>query len=133
MKDHTVKNTDERKLFRPSDMILIVILLAAPIIYFLAAEASGNNGTYAEISHDGEIIASVALDTDGVYSYPSAGEMEFTVADGGIRVSKSDCPDKVCMGAGKLCRVGDTAVCVPNRVVVTVHGERGGDVDGVVR
>ncbi len=124
-------NTGERKLFRLQDIIPIVIMLAVPIVYFLAA--SGKDGAYAEISRDGEVIAAVPLDSDGVYSYPQTGEMEFTVSGGGITVSKSDCPDKICMETGKLCRAGDTAVCVPNRVVVTVYGESGGDVDGVVR
>ena len=126
-------NSGERKLLGPLDIIPIVILLAAPIIYFLAGAASGKDGAYAEISRDGEVIAAVSLDTDGVYSFPQTGEMEFTVSEGGITVSKSNCPDKICMGTGKLCRAGDTAVCVPNRVVVTVYGESGGDVDGVVR
>lgn len=112
-------------------MFPIIILIALPIAYFLAAPR--NNGTYAEISCNGELIASVSLDKNGVYSYPMTGDMEFTVSDGGICVSKSNCPDKVCMDAGMLSRAGDTAVCVPNRVVVTVYGQMDGDIDGVVR
>lgn len=127
------KNTDGRKLFRPSDMIPVIILLAVPVIYFLAGAVSENDGAYAEISRDGEVVAAVPLGMDGVYSYPLTGDMEFTVSDGGIRVSRSNCPDKTCMETGRLCHTGDIAVCVPNRVTVTVCGEKDGDVDGVLR
>ncbi len=133
MKRNPDNITSGRKLFRPADMIPIIILLAVPIIYLIAAAASEHDGVYAEISCGGEIVGTVSLDKDCVYSYPLTGEMEFTVADGGIRVSKSDCPDKVCMGAGLLSRAGDTAVCVPNKVVVTVMGKSDEDIDGVVR
>ncbi len=136
MKKFSEKDPDGRKLFRPADIIPIILLLAAPLIYFFAGAAAENDGAYAEISCGGEIIGTVDLDINGVYSYPRTGEMEFTVSDGGIWVSKSDCPDKICMNTGRLCRAGETAVCVPNKVVVTVRGKNGKDaedIDGFVR
>lgn len=133
MKKFSGKDPDGRKLFRPADIIPIILLLAVPLIYFISENVAENDGAYAEISCDGEIVGTVSLGINGVYSYPRTGEMEFTVSDGGIWVSKSDCPDKICMDTGRLCRAGDTAVCVPNRVAVTVCGESDEDIDGVVR
>ncbi len=136
MKKFSEKDPDGRKLFRPADIIPIILLLAVPLIYFLVGAAAENDGVYAEISCGGEIIGTAALDINGVYSYPQTGEMEFTVSDGGICVSKSDCPDRICMMTGRLCRAGETAVCVPNKVVITVRGKNGKDtedIDGFVR
>lgn len=48
--------------------------------------------------------------------------MEFEIADGGVRVKSSDCPDKICVKTGLVSHEGMSAVCMPNRVIVTVEG-----------
>lgn len=60
----------------------------------------------------------------------------FELADGRIRFVDVDCPDKLCEGFGWLDSAGEIAVCMPNRVSVTVI-ERSGlsaeEEDGIVK
>lgn len=42
------------------------------------------------------------------------------VEKGRIRFKEADCPDKICVKTGWLEKPGDTAVCLPNRAVVTI-------------
>lgn len=60
----------------------------------------------------------------------------FELADGRIRFVGVDCPDKLCEGFGWLDSAGESAVCMPNRVSVTVI-ERSGlsaeEEDGIVK
>ena len=49
--------------------------------------------------------------------------------DGSIAVISADCPDKDCVKRGWLRRPGDSAVCLPNRLVVRISGKT--EVDGV--
>lgn len=45
----------------------------------------------------------------------------------GVRVVRSDCPQQICMAQGWRKRQGETIVCVPNHLVITITGgERGG-------
>lgn len=37
---------------------------------------------------------------------------------GGIAFSRSDCPDQICVAAGRLSRAGESAACLPNRVFI---------------
>ena len=37
-------------------------------------------------------------------------------------MSEADCPDKVCMGMGKISRNGEFIACLPNRLLVVVEG-----------
>lgn len=39
-----------------------------------------------------------------------------------VRFSASSCPDQVCVRTGTLTRAGQTAVCLPNRVIVRLSG-----------
>ena len=42
------------------------------------------------------------------------------------RIAHSPCRDQLCMRAGWLERGGDTAVCLPQRVIVEIRGARRG-------
>jgi hypothetical protein len=50
------------------------------------------------------------------------------VHDGAIRFIESSCPDKVCIHSGNLRHGGESAACLPNRVLVRVVAEDGADV-----
>jgi len=43
------------------------------------------------------------------------------VESGRIRFAAADCPDKICVNTGWLDEPGETAVCLPNRVIVTIE------------
>lgn len=135
MKNKT--ENDSRKLIRAGDTAIILLLPALIFaIYFLKMNFTGNSGTAsAEITSGSEIIGIIPLSADGEYSYPQLEGMIFTVSEGTICVSESNCSDKICVKSGKLSRPGEAAVCVPNRAAVTVrfNGRENNDIDAVVR
>ena len=45
--------------------------------------------------------------------------------NGRIRVLEADCPDKVCVVTGWLSRPGQTAACVPGRLMVRIIADKG--------
>ena len=47
---------------------------------------------------------------------------EIAAENGEIWVESSPCKDKICMRTGKLCRAGESAVCVPLKTVVSIKG-----------
>lgn len=56
--------------------------------------------------------------------------LQITVANGEVYVSHSDCPDGVCVASGRICCAGETILCAPAGVTLTVKGG-GEDVDFV--
>ncbi len=118
------------KLFRKADIIIVAVLAAAALCFFLW-QSYGSEKTVAEISVDGKVIETVDLSavTDAVTFTPETDWHPVTVAENGtIRFESSDCPDKICVRKGKLHRKGDSAVCLPAKTVITV---RGGGVDAL--
>ncbi len=119
-----------RKLLSARDIVfsaaVIVIALAA---YFLM-QGKGSGGT-AVVSFEGEAVAEIPLDRDGVY--PLEGfDMELTVKNGEICVSKSDCPDKICEKTGFISGTGQSIVCLPNRISVRIISNTENEIDVVL-
>ena len=49
--------------------------------------------------------------------------MVLEISDHRIRFLSSDCPDHLCMGFGWLDHQPQSAVCMPNRVSVTINDQ----------
>lgn len=45
------------------------------------------------------------------------------ISDGEVWVANANCPDKTCEHTGKISRSGQSIVCLPNGVTVTISGE----------
>lgn len=73
---------------------------------------------------DGEAIHHLDLSRDTRLSVQGPiGTTAVQVHAGRIRVTESPGPRQICVRAGWLQSPGDTAVCLPNRVIVEVTGE----------
>lgn len=101
-----------------SAIALLCILSAA--VYFLIP---GETGKYAVISQDGKTVMKKSLSEEGTFTCPEIPHMKFEISGEGIRVTESDCPDKICVKTGFVSREGEAAVCMPNRVIITVEGD----------
>lgn len=85
----------------------------------------------AEIWSDGELVDTVSLLTDRVFTVESAyGTNVITVSGGKIAVTQADCPDGHCMARG-YCNSGIQIVCLPNRLVIRFLAEQA--LDGIVK
>jgi len=59
------------------------------------------------------------------------GETLVEIGPLGVRIRSSPCPRKLCVHSGWHRRIGDAAICVPNRVVALIRGGEG--LDAIVR
>lgn len=105
---------------------LLVLSLAAAFLISRPGEAAA----FAQITSDGQVIATVDLHVDQELTVqtPQGGENVITVRDGSIAVTQANCPDGYCMDRG-YCSGGTQIVCLPNRLVIRFL--RKAQVDGV--
>lgn len=124
---------------RKADWILLGAVLAACAALILVFRAVGEGRRVkAEIYYGSELAETVALDTgeERRFSIPQNEHVVFHLyKDGSIAFEESDCPDKVCIRAGKLSRVGQSAACLPNKITLKIvaDGRRDSDMDMAVR
>ena len=123
-----VNNKTEQKSAGPRYtrdlMIVAVLLLAALALFFLMRsrqERETGIGAQAVVTVDGREIGRYPLRKSGTFSL-NGGTNILVVENGEAWVSEADCPDKVCMGMGKISRNGEFIACLPNRLLVVVEG-----------
>ncbi len=102
-------------------VILIVVLVSAGLsVYFWLPGAKG-----------GEVV--VYVENRPRYRFPLTEEGDFVLRGrlgklvlrlkgGEARIVASSCPLKICIKMGAISRPGQSLVCLPNRVVVTIKG-----------
>ena len=117
--------------FKKRDLIIIAAALLIAAGVFLLFLPKGDTGRlYAEISRNGEVLATLPLDEDAEYIVNGLYENTVTIEDGSAFFRKSDCPNEDCVHTGKLTKAGQLAVCLPNGVTLRIIGGDG-DVDAI--
>lgn len=130
------KNENTNKRHLRNDIILVAALfLLASIggIYLFFFREAGNTVT---VTIDGEVfgVYSLAEDT-AVDIYTGENNEHFNrlvISEGKAFVEKASCPDGICSDHSPVFRDGESIVCLPNKVVVTVNAESAADSPDVV-
>ena len=127
------------KFFKRTDMIVIIgIMVVSAVSWGVYDHVFADDRVKAEIYYYSELVETVNLDSgeDRSFSIPQNEHVVFHLyRDGSIAFVESDCPDKVCIHAGKLKTPGQFAACLPNGIVVKIvpAGQRSKeDVDIVI-
>ena len=104
-----------------ADIIFIVILLIVCITLGAGYYLLRGEGDRVEVTVDGKLIGQyplsreLSLVLDGV-----GGENLLIIEDGHARIEYADCPDGICAKHKPISRAGESIVCLPHRVAVTV-------------
>lgn len=116
---------------KKADFILIgVVLGVALVIMFFLYGLNGNDGAYVEIEVDGSVTETLPLDEETVYEIAGDGGVNTLVIEGGYAfMLDADCPDKICVKHSKINKNGESIICLPHKVVVTVVSEEEAEVD----
>ena len=112
------------------DIIVIAALLLISLLILLVVDFTKKDGAYAQVILDGNIVGEYSLAVDGSYVL-NDGTNILTVEKGVAYMSYSSCPDHICENTGKVKFVGQTIVCLPNLITITIVGESEDSVDFV--
>ena len=117
-----------------NDAILVAVLLVLGGALALFLWITRQTGGYVSVQVDGEVLMELPLSED---TRIVLGEGEHTnvlvIEDGMARVVEADCPDQICVNQGAVRYAGESIVCLPHKLVVTVEGGRPNDVDASTR
>ena len=124
MKPETMNKTPRLRY----DILLISALLLVALAVSLVTVLTRQDGTYVEIEEDGKIVATYSLDREGEYSL-NGGTNILVIKEGRAYLTYADCPDHRCIRYGKIRFVGQSIICLPNRLTITVRGSSHDGVD----
>lgn len=123
---------------KKADVIIIGVLLVLALGGFGASQIISNHkyaNKYVEISLKGKLYQKVLIKNNSfkktIEVKSDLGKNVIQIENGGARMLEADCHDKICIKEGFKNKVGQTIVCLPNKVVVEIKGENGAETDEV--
>ena len=113
------------------DLIIIIVLIILSLmpIRFLI---SNNNVDLKRviINVNGEEYETLELKeniNEIIKIEEGLGVNEIYINKGQVYMNHSNCTDKVCMRQGKISKIGESIVCLPNRVFIEIKGDEEGE------
>ncbi len=128
-----IKTAKNRKLFTLFDLIIIALVL---VVAFLSVfQFLKNSDLSAVVRENGKIVDTIKLSTvnnDFVRVYSEDYNVTVKFTKDGAEVVSSHCPDKLCVHSGKITRSGQSIVCLPAKISVSLESADE-NIDGVLR
>ena len=113
--------TKKAPLMRRADVFLIGGLLLAALLVRLALTLCVPRGAEAVVTVGGVEAVRLPLSKDTEYTLVTDfGTHMIVVRDGQVSVESAPCPDLICAHHAPVSRRGETIICLPCGVVVTV-------------
>lgn len=104
------------------DIIVISAILVFALLFLLFMTLFKKEGAVVSVEIDGKTVAEHSLYKNGVFPL-NGGTNVLVIENGTAYLNYSNCPDHVCENTGKIRYVGETIVCLPNRITITVIGD----------
>lgn len=126
-----------RKLITKADKLLILLffitgILLTAAVYLPQSDKSG----VLEVRQNGTLLMTLPLDVPATHTVGDAGhENHFTIKNGTVTMTKASCHDQTCVRTRGIRSPGQSIVCLPHRLVLTIAAKDPSDpsLDAVVQ
>jgi hypothetical protein len=109
-----------------NDVIFIAALLTVVILAGLGFSFLRANGDRITVTVNGELYGVYRLDEDAEVELRTGANGEelnyLVIREGRAYIETATCPDGICASHKPIFRVGESIVCLPHRIVITVVG-----------
>ena len=146
-----------KQFIRKADIILLIVLLAlglAASVVLARTGAGSPSDAKVVIKSGGEIFGRYPLSEDAEIDVPAPSGIKYgspksshlsgkddsthytyynivTIKGGSVTVSSASCKNQVCVKHGSISKSGESIVCLPNRLIVTIEDKSGGEYDSI--
>ncbi len=106
-----------------NDIILIICVVVAAVICFAAYKLYFNkSGKFVTVKVDGKVTASYPIDVDKTVTINgvNGGKNVLKISGGTADMTEADCPDQTCVKKHSIRYGGETIVCLPHKVVISI-------------
>lgn len=104
------------------DIIIISAILLVSLVLLLVVTLSKKEGSVVVVEIDGTVVGTYSLSQNAEYSL-NGGTNNLVIEDGKAYLNYSNCPDHTCEKTGKIQYVGQSIICLPNKVAITIKSE----------
>lgn len=111
------------------DLLLVAVLAVLVLLGALYLFVLRGGGNVVTVTVDGKVHGEYSLLQDRVEEIytDDGGHNRLVISGGKAFVETATCPDKICVGHRPIFRDGESIICLPNRVVITVVAQKTAD------
>ena len=115
-----------KKMNKPTWIaIILIVVLVLVCLVFILKQPRNSETAVAHILVEGQEYRSIDLKKadDQTFSIEedTGKKVSFQIGNHRIRFVNVECPDHICEGVGYIYSEGQTAICLPNKVVLVVE------------
>ncbi len=120
---------------KKADWILIIALIGmavilAIVVYCQKQQYSDISNTSVVVEVDGKIYHTIPMNQDGKYAIATKdGDSVLVIAKGECYMDSAHCPDQICVKHKHISAVGESIICLPYKIVVSVVGNEASEYD----
>lgn len=115
---------------KKNDWILLGIVFAVAACFFgiwlLKPESEKKQ---VEVTVDKKFYGTYRLDEDQTIDI--SGMNVLVIENGHVKMKEASCPDLLCVHHKAIAKDGESIICLPNKIVVTIRGEEENTVDAM--
>ena len=126
--------TENKKRNSRNDIILITILLMVTLLFLMMQNFFGKDGAEVVVMQDGKVMYEFSLEDElkgdnALRIETTAGYNILEIKDGTASVINADCPDGLCVKQKAISKQGESLICLPHKLVITVEGAEESNID----
>jgi hypothetical protein len=127
MRKESKRKADNKKSGKlRNDIIFVSALLAVIILAALGMLLFRSSGDTVAVTVDGELFGEYTLNENRTVEIKTdRGFNLLVIKDGKAFVESASCPDGICSSHKPVSYDGESIICLPNKVVITVNSQDG--------
>lgn len=118
---------------KKQDAVVLCGLLAGSLLLGTSLAFGRTDGATVLVRVAGEQTAEFSQNDDATYCIEgvNGSQNQLVIQNGEVWLVDATCPDQLCVHQGKIRYAGESIICLPNQVSVTISGEDAQALDGV--
>lgn len=107
--------------------------MAALLTWVIPMIGNDRTGSDVIVLRDGKEIGRYSLSENDIITIWGDDESYnlILVNDGAAKVTDADCPDKLCVRQRSISKNGESIICLPHKLVITIDSPEESDLDAV--
>lgn len=118
-----------------NDVIFVIVIFAIALFIMICFSVFHKDvGDTVKVTVDGKIYGTYSLNRDEtVEIIDDVGKITniLMIEANHADIVSADCPDELCVKQAAISHNGETIVCLPNKVVVSIEGKAESDIDSI--
>ena len=119
---------NDLRLFRKADILVYIFIAVIAVGIFLTSNQKNEAACLLINCGGSEKTFDITRDTS--FELENNGyTLTVIIENGEVFVSETDCPDRICRITGRITRPGQSIICVPAEISLTLIADGEGDYD----